>query len=348
MLIGIDGNEANSLTRVGVGQYAYNLLASLHKIDKDNQYIIFLKQAPLDDMPKPNSNWQYKVFGPQKLWTRLALPLKLIFQKPKLDIFFSPNQYLPSFCPSKAIATIHDLGYLSCKDQFTKKDLYQLINWTKQSINKASRLIAVSEFTKNEINKIYNYPKNKIQIAYNGVTPPKTIQKSKISIQKPYFLYVGTLKPNKNIPYLIESFAKTKDTYLIIAGKKGWLYEDIFAQVKKLKLEDRVLFTGFISENDKWYLYKNATATVIPSLYEGFGIPAIESQIVGTPVIASTIPVFQEILGNSAILTDNLAKTLNNPIDKKYIKLGLENSSKFTWDNTAHSVIKCFYDTKNN
>jgi len=348
MLIGIDGNEANTNSRVGVGQYAYNLLLNLQKIDKDNQYIIYLKDTPVIDMPKANDNWQYIVFGPKKLWTKFALPIHLLLQKPKLDIFYSPNQYLPSFCLCKTIATIHDLGYLSFKDQFTKKDLYQLINWTRQSINKASRLIAVSEFTKNEISKIYKYPKNLIQVAYNGVTPPKNIQKSKLFIQKPYFLYVGTLKPNKNISYLIESFSKTKNVYLIIAGKKGWLYEDIFAQVKKLKLEKRVLFTGFISENDKWYLYKNAIATVIPSLYEGFGIPAIESQIVGTPVIASTIPVFKEILGNSAILTDNLSENLNSPIDKKFIKLGIQNSSKFTWDNTAHSVIKCFYDTKNN
>jgi glycosyltransferase involved in cell wall biosynthesis len=348
MLIGIDGNEANVNNRVGVGQYAHNLLLNLQKIDKNNQYIVFLKNPPLPDMPKSNPNWQYKIFGPKKLWTKFALPLNLLFQKPKLDIFFSPNQYLPSFCSCKTIATIHDLGYLLYKDQFTKKDLYQLINWTKQSIKKASSLIAVSEFTKNEIIKTYGIKAKKIFIAYNGVTPPKKINPPKVSVKKPYFLYVGTLKPNKNIPYLIESFSKTKKSYLVIAGKKGWLYEDIFAQVKKLKLEKRVIFTGFISENDKWYLYKNAIATVIPSLYEGFGIPAIESQIMGTPVIASTIPVFKEILGDSAVLTDNLSKTLSEPINKKYSKLGLENSKKFTWQNTAQSVIKCFYDTKNN
>lgn len=349
MNIGIDGNEANVKNKVGVSQYAYHVLKNLHQLDKKNNYFIYLKNPPNPDMPQENSNWHYIVFGPQKFWTLLALPLKLFTQKIKLNLFYSPHHYLPLFCPCPAIPTIHDIGYLQFKEQFTKKDFYQLKNWTKKSILKAHHIIAVSQFTKNEIIKTYGIKAEKISIAYNGVTPPKKINPPKVSVKKPYFLYVGTLKPNKNISYLIESFSKAlalqrsnTPIFLIIAGKKGWLYEDIFAQVKKLKLEKRVIFTGFISENDKWYLYKNAIATVIPSLYEGFGIPAIESQSIGTPVIASTIPVFKEILGDSAILTDNLSQTLSQTIDKKYIKLGIENSKKFTWTNTAKSILKIF------
>jgi glycosyltransferase involved in cell wall biosynthesis len=349
MNIGIDGNEANTTNKVGVSQYAYHVLNQLYQLDKKNNYFIYLKNPPNADMPKENSNWHYVVFGPQKFWTLFALPLKLFTQKTKLNLFYSPHHYLPLFCPCPSIVTIHDIGYLQFKDQFTKKDFYQLKNWTQKSISKANHIIAVSQFTKDEIIKTYHIKASKISIAYNGVTPPTKINPPQISIKKPYFLYVGTLKPNKNIPYLIKSFSKAltlqrsnAPIFLIIAGKKGWLYDDIFAQVKKLKLQKKVIFTGFITENDKWYLYKNALAAVIPSLYEGFGIPAIESQSIGTPVIASTIPVFKEILGDSAILTNNLSKTLSSPINQKYSQLGLKNSQKFTWTNTAKSILEVF------
>ena len=178
----------------------------------------------------------------------------------------------------------------------------------------------------------------------------------KFKIEKPYFLYLGTLKPNKNIPFIIKAMTNFPNHKLVIAGKKGWLFEDIFKLVTELKLEQQIIFTDFINETEKWTLYKNAQALVVPSLYEGFGIPAIEAQKTKLPVIASNIEVYKEILGESAILinplkTEELIKALNdiqiNSLAKKLIKAGLKNSAKFTWTNTAKSILKCFYDTKN-
>lgn len=209
MLIGIDGNEANIKNRVGVGQFAYNLISQIYKLDTKNQYIVYLKDQPLSDMPAAKDNWQYRVFGPSKLWTKIALPLKLFTQKEKLNLFFSPSHYSPEFSPFPTVVTIHDLGYLEFKEQFTKKDLYQLINWTKKSIKKAKNIIAVSEFTKNEIQKIYHIDPKKISIAYNGVDNPPLISKVQTQLvlkkfnleNQEYLLYLGTLKPNKNIPF---------------------------------------------------------------------------------------------------------------------------------------------------
>ena len=112
MIIGIDGNEANVKNKVGVGQYAYNLLINLYKIDNENKYIIYLKEKPQKGLPHQRPNWQYRVFGPSKLWTKIALPLKLYTQKEKLNVFFSPSHYSPLFCPCPTVPTIHDLGYL--------------------------------------------------------------------------------------------------------------------------------------------------------------------------------------------------------------------------------------------
>jgi glycosyltransferase involved in cell wall biosynthesis len=371
MIIGIDGNEANSKRRVGAGQYAYNVLLELHRIDTKNKYYIYLKKKPQKDMPSQNKNWHYQIFGPKFMWTKLALPFKLYTQKIKLDLFFSLTHYSPSFCKVPTIPTIHDIGYLNFKDQFTKKDLYQLINWTKKSIRQAKAIVAVSQFTKNEIIKTYGIDKKKIFIAYNGVGQARSIPDrieskilEKFKIEKPYFLYLGTLKPNKNIPFIIKSFYEYQrsnalthqSSRLVIAGKKGWLFEDIFKLVTELKLEQQIIFTDFINETEKWALYKNAQALVIPSLYEGFGIPAIEAQKAKLPVIASNIDVYKEILNNSAILINpykqvELIKALNDiqkdSLADKLIKAGLKNSTKFTWTNTAKSILKCFYDTKN-
>jgi len=364
MIIGIDGNEANVKKRVGVGQYAYNTLLELHKLNTKDQFYIYLKKNPHRDMPQANKNWQYIVIGPKILWTKIALPFKLFTQKIKLDLFFSLAHYSPMFSPVPTIPTIHDLGYLAYSKQFNKKDLYQLTQWTKKSIKKATRIVSVSQFTKNEILKTYNYPKNKIFVAYNGVgtslnIPSRIALKilEKFKIEKPYFLYLGTLKPNKNIPFIIKAMPKFPNFKLVIAGKKGWLYDDIFKLVADLKLENRVIFTDFINESEKWALYQHATALTIPSLYEGFGIPAIEAQICNLPVIASSIPVYKEILGESAILInpknkEELVAALKNvqqePLRSKLIKAGQKNAAKFTWTNTAKSILKCFYDTKNN
>jgi glycosyltransferase involved in cell wall biosynthesis len=368
MIIGIDGNEANIKNRVGVGQYAFNLLKNLYSIDKKNQYIIYLKKLPLSDLPKENLNWHYKVFGPQKFWTKIALPIHLYFQKEKLDIFYSPSHYSPQFCPCPTIPTIHDLGYLQFQSQFTRKDLYQLINWTKQSIKKATQIITVSNFSKTEIEKTYKINSQKITIAYNGVeNPPKIDTKTEQKIlssynlrSKNYYLYLGTLKPNKNIPFLISTFAKYLRSNiddlkpnLVIAGKKGWLFNEIFTTVKKENIESNIVFTDFIDESQKWTLYKHAKALIMPSLYEGFGIPVIEAMKSNTPIISSNITPLKEVIENNGFyfdptdqqdLVDQIIKLekLNSLEIKKITDKAKIRADFFSWTNTAKSVISVF------
>jgi glycosyltransferase involved in cell wall biosynthesis len=371
MIIGIDGNEANIKNKVGVGQYAFQLIWHLYKLDTQNQYIIYLKDQPLSDLPKPKINWSYKVCGPSKLWTRIALPINLFTQKTPLNLFFSPSHYSPLFSPCPTIPTIHDIGYLQYQDQFTKKDLYQLINWTKESLKKAVHIVTVSQFSKDEIIKTYNVNPQKISIAYNGVEqPPKIDQKTQTQIlssynltPNSYYLYLGTLKPNKNIPFLIKAFSLliprlVKEGVrgrlipkLVIAGKKGWLFDEIFATVKKEGIENQVVFTDFVTEEQKWTLYQNAIASVLPSTYEGFGIPAIESMKVGTPVIVSNIPPFKEVVGESGLTIDPTNQNdlcqkmcqISNPKTREiFSKLGKSRADKFTWDSTAKSVLQVF------
>lgn len=366
MLIGIDGNEANLPNKVGVGQYAFKLLWHLSQLDKNNQYLIYLKEPPRSDLPPVSKNWQYRVFGPSRMWTRFALPFHLFTQKERLNLFFSPSHYSPAFSPFPTIPTIHDIGYLQYQNQFTKKDLYQLINWTKESLKKARHIITVSQFSKDEIIKTYHTNPQKITIAYNGVDePPKIDPKTQSKIlssyrlqSKNYYLYLGTLKPNKNISFLIKSYSlylksniQHLTSKLVIAGKKGWLFNEIFNTVKQEGVEDNVVFTDFVTENQKWTLYQNAITSVLPSLYEGFGIPAIESMKIGTPVIVSNIPPFHEVVQNSGLFIDPTNQTdlcqkmidISNPkIQQKFSKSGKLQANKFTWDSTAKSVLQVF------
>ena len=377
MIIGIDGNEANIPNKVGVGQYAFQVLHHLYQLDSKNSYIIYLKNPPSDDLPKPRKNWQYKFFGPSKLWTRIALPVHLFTQKIRLDLFFSPSHYSPSFSPCPTVPTIHDIGYLQFQNQFTKKDLYQLINWTKESLKKSSQIITVSQFSKDEIIKTYHIDPNKIHLAYNGVDTPPTIDpKTQQKILSSYNLqsnnyhpYLGTLKPNKNIPFLIKSYSLLLKQYLktprlvkegdggrlvpklVIAGKKGWLFDEIFATVKQEGITDKVIFTDFVTEDQKWTLYQNAIASVLPSTYEGFGIPAIESMKVGTPVIVSNIPPFKEVVENCGLFIDpfdtndlcqKMVEISDPKIREKFSKLSQPQADKFTWDSTAQSILQVF------
>jgi glycosyltransferase involved in cell wall biosynthesis len=366
MIIGIDGNEANQTIRVGVGQYAYNILTRLSQIKSSNIYHIYLKNPPLSDLPKSSPNWQYHFFGPQKLWTKLALPFHLYFDRLKLDLFYSPSHYSPSFCPFPTIPTIHDLGYLDTPHQFTSKDFYQLKNWTQTSIRKAKHLTAVSQFTKSQIQKIYQIKPETITVIPNGVGEPLKISpdqekiilnKFNLSGQK-YFIYLGTLKPNKNIPFLVEAFSqfiKVKPDYsnfkLVIAGKKGWLFRQIFSTVLQHKLTKHVIFTNYIKDTEKWTLLSHAQSLIIPSTYEGFGIPSLEAMKVKTPVIASNIPAFKEVAQSAAIFVDpfnqkSLTQAMEDilkPSTKQIlIKNGLVQVQKYTWFKSAQLLSDFF------
>ncbi len=148
MIIGIDGNEANVVNRVGIGQYAYELLREFAAIKSQNSFIIFLKSEPLNDLPKENVNWKYRVIRPGKLWTQWRLPLDLYLHKPRPDVFFTPSHYAPRYSPISTVISVMDLSYLYFPDLFNTRDLHQLRNWTKYSIKNAKRIKTISKSTK--------------------------------------------------------------------------------------------------------------------------------------------------------------------------------------------------------
>lgn len=364
MIIGVDGNEANVEKKVGVSTYAFNLLHFFKKSSNKNlRFIIYLKNQPNNDLPKPSKYFKYEVVRGNFLWSQIFLPIKL-YQKKEIDVFFSPAHYIPRFCPVPSIVTIHDLSYIYYPQDFLKKDLFQLKYWTKYSIKKAKKIIAVSKTTKKDIVKNYQIPEEKIDVVYNGFEKTKTHSTSwqtnlKYKIKDPYIFYVGTLQPRKNINTLILAFEKFKKIYpefkLIIAGKKGWMYKKIFKLTNDLDLENDVYFTDYVTDNQLVFLYKNAFCFVLPSFYEGFGIPLLEAMSFECPVISSFASSLPEIGGDACLYFDpnnvfDLVEKLkllkeDKKLRQELIKKGKKRIKDFSWQKCGEETLEIIKKT---
>lgn len=362
MLIGIDANEANlTSNRVGINEYALNLLRAIYNLKTSHEFVIYLKTPLLDDLPKEKPGWRYRIISFPALWTQTRLPWDLYFHKPRPDVFLSLTHYAPRLSPVPTVVAIMDLGFLSTPEQFTVRDYNQLKNWTGYSIRQAAKVLAISEFTKKDIQKYYHKnPENIVvtPLAYNSKLFKPTQNQSvlnKYSIKKPYILFLGSLKPSKNIDSLIRAFAKLSlqdlpvGTQLVIAGKKAWLYEKIFALCDELNLQGKVVFTGFVEDTEKPVLMSSCSAFVLPSYFEGFGIPVLEAMACGVPVVVSNVASLPEVAGEAGIYidpydVDSLAegiKMVFSPKAHEFVKLGLKRVKLFSWAKTAQATLKC-------
>lgn len=345
MLIGIDANEANlTANRVGVNQYAFDLLWALSRQKTQKEFVVYLKNPPRADMP----DLKYRVIPFPKLWTQTRLPWDLYTHSPRPDVFFSMTHYAPRFSPIPTVVAIMDLGFLQTPEQFTAKDFNQLKSWTEYSVKNAAKVIAISEYTKKDIVEIYHRNPSDITVTYLGYD--KKIFKPGKKLPGDYFLFLSSLKPSKNVEGLIRAYAKGNFSQkLVIAGKKAWLYEKIFNLVKDLNLESKVTFTGFVDESQVPELMSGAAALVMPSFYEGFGIPVLEAMACGTPVVVSRVASLPEVAGEAGIYVNpndpgsimEGMRTAIGPEAKKFAQKGLARVKLFDWDNTAQLTLQC-------
>ena len=170
MIVGIDGNEANVAKRVGIGEYASELLRQFSEFRVQNlEFRIYLKNDTLDHMPKEDDHWRYRIAKPAKMWTQIGLPFDLYTYTPKPDVFFSPTHYAPRFSPVPAAISIMDVAYIHFPELFKKKDLYQLRNWTGYSAKKASKIFTISQASKNDIIDEYQVDPKKVIVTYPGI-----------------------------------------------------------------------------------------------------------------------------------------------------------------------------------
>ena len=365
MKIALIGYEANVTHRVGSNQYAFELLKALYREDHKNHYTVFLPSPPLSDLPKPRDNWQYKIVGPKRFWNILGLPLALFRYHPKLDVVFNPGHYCPLFSPAPLVVSIMDLGYLKFPQHFPKVTYWKLKFWTALSIKRAKNLLTISQRTKNDIIKHYQIEPKKITVAYPGYDQDKFKKKvseqeikevkDRYKIKDDYLLFLSTLKPSKNIEGLLEAFAQLKDQNLslVIAGKKGWMFETVFAKVKDLDLVEKVIFTDFVPDDDVPALLTGAKVFVLPSFWEGFGIPVVEAMVVGTPVVVSNVGSLPEVVGEAGVIVDpkspqDIARGIKEAFKKReeLIGRGFKQVSQYDWGKCARKVLKVLLEEK--
>lgn len=376
MIIGIDGNEANIENRVGINVYNLELLRSLRKLQDEgkctHRIVVYLKNKPLADMPEESANFAYKVLPGGGAWIITKLMPDLFLGKPKPDVFFSSSHYVPPFCPVPRVCAIMDLGYLEFSGQFKKFDFWQLKLWSAYSIYVSKAVIAISNSTKKDIVRHYPSASGKTFVTllaydpgkFNTSIPANDVRRVRTtySIVNDYVLYLSTLKPSKNVEGLLEAWKLLKPDFgnisLVIAGKKGWQYESIFAKVKKLGLTQEVIFTDFIPEEDKAPLIAGAKAFVLPSFWEGFGLDPLNALACGVPVVVSDVGSLPEVVGDAGILIDpykvsSIAQGLKKVLslgEKEYNTLtgkGISQARKFSWEKTASQTLDILEKVKN-
>jgi glycosyltransferase involved in cell wall biosynthesis len=375
MNIGINGFEAvvprfgfreNGLpNRVGSSEYCYQLLNNLQKIDNKNNYIIYLPTKVPADMPAENSRWKYDSFSVKKLWTLLGLGRKLSKNPDNLSVFFSPTHYLPLRVPVPSVISILDVSYHHYPALFNKKDLLQLKLWGRYSIMNAKKIITISQASKGDIIKLYKVNPEKISVVYPSAKPEGEIKKTMTDLKKDfgirgkYILFVGTLQPRKNVVKLIEAFSKLKEKeiQLLIIGKKGWQYDEILSAPEKFGILDRVVFLHSVTDEDLPSFYSNAQMFVLPSLYEGFGLPVLEAMQYSCPVITSSTSSLPEAGGDAALYVDpkdtaDIAEKMQKLLDdtnlrEELVKKGKEQVKKFSWENTAKETLRILEEVGN-
>ncbi|SHI70876.1 MULTISPECIES: glycosyltransferase family 4 protein [Clostridium] len=367
MHIGIDGRAAKWYRGTGIGTYTYQLIYNLNLVDKINDYSLFLpNNSNLDNL---NSNFKFinTVHDTQEnFWEEVSLPN--ILKDENLDIYHVPQNGvgLPNNLDSSSIITLHDIIPLRMPETVSDRYLRIFNNDMKKIIDGVQGIITVSNFSKDDISKEFNYPKDKIfvtHLAAENIYKPmdkikcKKFLRSNYSIDSNFILYVGGFSPRKNITGLIEAFSLLKGIYtqdlkLVIVGKQGISYEKYKNRALELGIEDQVIFPGFIPLEHMPVFYNACETLVYPSFYEGFGLPPLEAMACGTPVIASNCTSIPEILGNSALLINpkdvyaimNAMYSILTNIDLK-IKLtveGIERNKIYNWNKTALDTLSAY------
>jgi glycosyltransferase involved in cell wall biosynthesis len=377
MRIGIDYTAAVRQGG-GIGRYTRNLIRALAHLDTENQYMLFVaggwgggdglgpwpanfrvRSIPLSD------RWVHL------FWQRMRLPVPVQTITGPLDLFHSPDFVLPPTGRTPAILTVHDLSFLRVPQFFVPGFREYLEMAVSRAVNQAACILADSESTRGDLMQLMGVEPERVTVLYPGVESrfrpveeAQTLAAVRARYQLPgsFILGLSTLQPRKNFDGLIEAFRRLlapiadgpemAELHLVIAGGKGWMYEDTLAQVQRIGLGDRVHFPGFVAEADLPALYCLASAFAFPSWYEGFGLPLLEAMACGTPVVAANNSSLPEVVGEAGLLVDAadvdaLSEALgrlltDGALQGRLIRAGLDRARHFTWKGAAQQLLHVY------
>lgn len=373
------GFNARYLTHrtTGIERYLMNLIVHLQAIAPENEYILFCTDYYSSSMESPlqkgiiidRSGSKLERGGiigqlGKILWEQVTLPKRI--KGMNLNVFHAPSFIAPIFskaCPT--VVTIHDLAFLRYPEAFTRRTLLYFKAFLRKSLVMADIVIAVSQATAQDLISLLGVTSAKIRVIHHGLdghfqrgmsSEESSRVYSKFGIHREFILNVSTLSPRKNVEGLIKALKllidEGHDIDLVISGGEGWKHSQIYTLAHRLGLDDRIIFTGFITDDDLKCLYHAAKIFVYPSLYEGFGLPVLEAMACGTPVVTSNVSALPEVAGDAALLVDpskpeEIARAIARLLEdehlrEKLIHKGHERVKLFSWEKTALKTLEVY------
>jgi glycosyltransferase involved in cell wall biosynthesis len=359
----------------GIGRYTRNLIRAVAELDSKNQYTLFVaggwgKGDGLGPWP---SNFRVRSVPLADrwvhiLWQRLRLPVPVQVITGPLDLFHSPDFVLPPTGRTPAVLTVHDLSFLRVPQFFVPGFRKYLEGAVSRAVRKARYILADSENTRQDLIELMAVEPERVAVLYPGVEarfqPVGDVLsleqvRHRYSLPARFILGVSTVQPRKNFDGLIEAFASLlrargdqppiSDLHLVIAGGKGWMYEQTLALAERSGLQQRVHFVGYVSDEDLPALYSLAAVFAFPSWYEGFGLPILEAMACGTPVVAAHNSSLPEVTGRAGLLVNAgemhaLAEALallmtDKALVARLLRAGREQARRFTWERAAKELL---------
>ncbi len=366
MKIAIDASPAFAHLRTGIEEYSYQLIKSLRPFLKEHDVTLYLRGGTREniDFTLP-ATWRVKELRSPKFWTYGRLSFEFLFNK--YDRFFVPGHIVPPIRPKNTIMVVHGLEFEVSPDSFSLKERRSMRFGIRRSCEWARHIICVSNNTKRDLMRYYDVSRKKIRVIYEGVNPPmivpdniasEVLQKYDVQLGH-YLLFIGRVEHRKNIISILKAYEILREHFrlpykLVIAGKPGYGWKQIERVVASHSYRDDIIVTGFISAQEKWSLLRGASVFVFPTLYEGFGLPVLEAQMVGVPVVTSYTSSLGEITRNgevdSAVTVDpsspmQIAEGLqlllsDQSLRTQMISAGHKNARRYSWKKAASLSAK--------
>lgn len=361
--------------KAGLGRYARTLAEHLVALDCGNEYVAFaygrnardrlprsLQALSFANIPLDVRPWRMGV------WLGHALGLSLDRVLPRVDIFHATEHLLPPLKNARTVFTLHDLIFQFFPEFHLPLNRWFLQNAMPHFLRRADAIIAVSECTKRDAVQLYGVPPEKIAVIHEGVDPalrpvtdPNLIAaaRARYAQHQPFLLFLGTIEPRKNIPALVDALqilrARGFPHRLLIAGRRGWLYQGVFEHVRQVGMEGEVDFLDYVPDEDLPALFAACEAFVFPSLYEGFGLPPLEAMACGAPVVCSNTSSLPEVVGEAALCVNprdagEMAAAVERVIHDARLRdelraKGLVQAARFSWERAARDTLQVYQNT---
>jgi glycosyltransferase involved in cell wall biosynthesis len=359
--------DARKLHDFGIGTYIRNLLRHLARIDHDTEYVLLCGEADLGVAAQLGPNFRAVLEPSPNYSIREQIHVPWVLRRERPDLYHAPHYVLPAAISCSSVVTIHDCIHLMFPQYLPNRMAYAYARaqmWT--AAHRSDCILTVSDASKRDILHLFNISPEKIVVVYNAidahfsVTPPPDAVarvRERYQLDHRFVLYVGNIKPHKNLVRLIEAFSELRtgeleDVKLLIIGDEISKLPALRHAVHRHKLHKHVRFLGYVPDDQLTVLYRLAAVFVFPSLYEGFGLPPLEAMASGTPVVVSNVSSLPEVVGDAAVLVDphdidsivdGLRSVLTNPARADDMRRkGLQRAGEFSWERSVARTLEVY------